>query len=675
MAAMAIVAALIYRLETGIGQKITVSVHDAVSKNTETDLPDWVYLRDTHYRRTCRHSLPRDTLPALSLTKDGRWLLPYKTYLPGIVDGWAGSIDLLSSYGLADDDLRDEKYLDGRNRTPAIGLKLAAQVDRLIGSMQYDRDLWRQAQARGLAWAPIRKPEENLDEDHWARRETFVEVDHPEEGRRYPYVGAKWYAPEVPWRAGPRAPRLGEHNARFLPDRDGAQGSGGPASSHPGGTRTAEPRAKSPLGKPFALDGVRVVDLTWLLASAGAGRYLAALGADVIKVEHSSRWDAIRFGPPRVALDGRAERDRAVAPIPNSQDSSPNRSGFFMEINAGKRAISLNLKHERGRELLWELIRISDIVIEGFSPGTMERMGFGYEALKAANPSVIYVQQSGTGQIGTYGSTRSFGPTAQALAGLSEMSGLPEPYAPAGIGYSYLDWFGAYNMANAILAALYRKKATGRGCYIDSSQVEAGTFLTGTAVLDHAVNGRTWQRYGNRSPYKPAAPHGIYRCAGVDRWIALACFTDHHWSAAMKVLGGDSLLDDPRFVDLDSRLAHQDELDTAISTLIEPWDEYELMDLLQGVGVPAGVCQNAEDRCERDPQLRETGWLRELEQTEIGWWPVKEMPARFSETPAYIGGAVDRHGPSYGEDNDDVFGSILGLSAGEIAALREEGVI
>jgi crotonobetainyl-CoA:carnitine CoA-transferase CaiB-like acyl-CoA transferase len=301
-------------------------------------------------------------------------------------------------------------------------------------------------------------------------------------------------------------------------------------------------------------------------------------------------------------------------------------------------------------------------------------MGLGYERLREINPKIVYVQQSGMGQIGTYGRLRSFGPTAQAFSGLSDMSGLPEPYPPAGIGYSYLDWFGAYQMALAMMAALYRQKQTGNGCWIDSSQAEVGLYLTGTAILEHSANGRQWSRFGNRSPYKAAAPNGAYRALGDDRWIAISAFSDEHWWALTKVLGHPGWTADPRLATLALRLANQDYLDALVNQATVEWDAFGLMDALQRAGVPAGVCQTAEDRYERDPQLKHLEWLVELNQSEIGTWPVKEVPVKFSETPPYIGGVLDRHGPSYGEDNDYVLRSILGLNQDQIAQLTSEGV-
>jgi crotonobetainyl-CoA:carnitine CoA-transferase CaiB-like acyl-CoA transferase len=229
-------------------------------------------------------------------------------------------------------------------------------------------------------------------------------------------------------------------------------------------------------------------------------------------------------------------------------------------------------------------------------------------------------------------------------------------------------------MALAMMAALYRQKQTGNGCWIDSSQAEVGLYLTGTAILEHSANGHRWSRFGNRSPYKHAAPHGAYRAAGEDRWIAIAAFTEEQWWALTKVLQRPGWAADPKLATLALRLANQDYLDALVNQATIAWDAFALMDALQRAGVPAGVCQTAEDRYERDPQLKHLEWLVELNQSEIGRWPVKEVPVKLSETPPYIGGVLDRHGPSYGEDNDYVLRTILGLSHDQVAKLAADGV-
>jgi crotonobetainyl-CoA:carnitine CoA-transferase CaiB-like acyl-CoA transferase len=687
--AIAILAALAYRMETGRGQALTTSVHEAVNTITESDIPDWLYTRRPHDRRTCRHSqpdqddpdLPREAVVPVSgqiaATKDGRWVLPYRTYLSAAsgVSSRRSIVELLRKYGFAalDDPAYDDSDYCER---PDVAARIDDLVERLIGSYTSSAPIWQSALELGLTWAPVRKPEENAFDDHWAQRETFTDVEYPELGETFKQVGARWFAPGLPWRSGPRAPTVGEHTAEILSEvaAETAKPNGTPAVTI---THRSDPDVRGPSGSPFALAGVRVIDLGWVIASSGGPRFLAALGAEVIKVEHESRLDPLRWpnvGP--IPDGGRAERDQATRPIIPSPTTSPNRSGSFMDTNAGKRSLSLNLKHPRGREILAELLRSADIVVDGYSPGTMERMGFGYEAtLRELNPRLVYVQQSGFGQHGTYGRFRAFGPTAQAFSGLSEMSGLPSPYPPAGIGFSYLDTLGACNMAIGMLAGLYRQRLTGQGCWIDGSQSELGVYLSGTAVLDRFVNGREWNRFGNRSPHKPAAPSGVYRTAGVDRWIAISAFTESQWYRLARVLGVDESTSDDRLATLELRIANHDYLDALIGPVVERWDGAELMMSLQHEGIPAGICETAQDRCEWDPQLAHLRWLVELEQSEIGQWPVRDVPFKLSATASYVGGRLRRHGPSYGEDNRYVLGELLNLSESEIAGLERDGVL
>ena len=295
--------------------------------------------------------------------------------------------------------------------------------------------------------------------------------------------------------------------------------------------------------------------------------------------------------------------------------------------------------------------------------------------MKRIRPDIIYIQQAGMGAHGTYGRMRTVGPVAAAFGGQGDMSGLPEPAMPVGWGYSYLDWMGAYGYALALLGALFHRDRTREGQWIDASQCESGLFLTGTTILDWSANDRTWRRYGNRSPYKPAAPHGAYRCQGDDRWIAIACFTEAEWRAVADVAGHLEWLHDPRFATLDDRLLHQDALDALVEAWTVSQDRYALMMQLQRAGVAAGVCQNAEDRCDYDPQLHHLKWLTEVTGTKIGTWPVYELPMKFSRTPAYVGGPIDRGAPCYGEDNAWVLTEMLGMTTSDVERLAEEGVI
>ena len=538
-------------------------------------------------------------------------------------------------------------------------------VQRFVRCFTYEDVPWREAQEAGMLWAPLRKPHENAMDEHWLKRQSCTDVEHPELGRSFRYATSKWLATRTQWSVGRRAPLLNEDAASVTPER---------APDIPiiaADARPPQNEQLSPRGKPFPLHKIRILDFTWFLASAGGTRFLAAFGAESIKVELKSHPDTRMAAMAPVG--GRAARDTATAPLPGVTD--PDMGGQFNNKNPGKRGISLNVRHPKGLEIARRLVAMSDIVAEGFSPGVLDSLGLGYDAMRAIKPDIIYVQQSGMGAQGVYGRFRTVGPIANSFSGLSEMSGLPEPAPPAGWGYSYLDWMGAYSFSLAMLTALFHRARTGEGQWVDASQAEVGLLISGTTILDWSANGRIWSRYGNRSPFKPAAPHGAYPSAGDDRWIAIACFTDAEWRALAQVAGHPEWASDARFKDLASRLKHQDALDALVTGWTKSREGYETMMLLQRAGVPAGVCQNAGDRCDHDPQLAALSWLTEVTGTKIGRWPIAEVPIKLSESPAYIGGRIDRGAPCYGEDNEYVYGELLGISSAEIKALAEEGVI
>lgn len=425
----------------------------------------------------------------------------------------------------------------------------------------------------------------------------------------------------------------------------------------------------------FPLKGVRILDGTWLLASGGGPRYLSALGAEVLHFEWKGSLDFLRFSTVLSPEGGREERKAATAPIPMTPTASLNRGGYFNDINAGRRGISLNMHHPKGKELFKRLLAISDVFAEGMTATTLERWNIPFSEMLKINPRIVYCQQPGFGYHGNYRDYRIVGPVAQAVSGITEQIGLPDPYPPAGWGYSYLDWGGAYNLAIGILAGLSYQRRTGKGIWIDSSQVEAGLSYSGTAILDKEANGRAYQRTGNRSPNKPAAPHAAYRCRGRDRWIAIAVFTEEEWDRFCAAVGRPAWTSDRRFATLALRLENESDLDAAVETWTLEQDPFDAMRLLQEAGVRAGVCQTSEDRVDHDPQLKHLEWLVELPQSEIGTWPVKDLPIKFSRTPAHQGGIIGRASPSYGEDNEYVYGEILGLSSAEIQALADDDAI
>ena len=491
------IGALIDRGRSGRAQTLHTAVHDAVAKNTELDLMSWVYRRARYFRQTCRHAAEVvSPLPMIGPTKDGRWVM-------ALPRGRSQSlIDFLDSYDMAA-DLNDVPPEAGGANTRSRGetaAHLQEVAQRLIRKFRFEDVPWRDAQDLGHLWAPLRKPHENALDPHWWERGSFARVEHPEHDTEFVYTSSKWVSSETSWKVGPRAPLLGEHNEEILDELASRK----PPSAYGISPREAGERemgteaqlfgrvgvARSRWGTAFPLEGVRILDFTWWLASGGAPRFLSALGAEDIKVEWHQNMD-LRVGMAQFPQGGKAARQALGVnddPLP-PDNSTINRSGQFNDFHAGHRGLSLNLRDPRGLEIAKRLVAVSDIVAEGFSPGVMERWGLGYEVMKEIKPDIIYLSQSGMGQVGVYGRYRTVGPIAASFAGVSELSGLPEPYAPAGWGYSYLDWFGAYNLANAMMAALYYRDRTGKGQWIDSSQVDAGIYLNGTSVLEWSANG------------------------------------------------------------------------------------------------------------------------------------------------------------------------------------------
>jgi crotonobetainyl-CoA:carnitine CoA-transferase CaiB-like acyl-CoA transferase len=427
----------------------------------------------------------------------------------------------------------------------------------------------------------------------------------------------------------------------------------------------------------FPLNGIRVADLSWLLAGAGTSTILAHLGAEVIRVEWPGRLEftrAERYAPVPLAPGKREVPYRKYidgrGPLPN-----PNRSGVFNDRNAGKWGITLNLNRAEGRALFVRLVAISDIVLENFSATQMAKWGLGYEQLRAVKPDLIYLQLAGFGNSGPYRDYRSFGPPSQSFAGLSYQSGLPER-EPAGWGYSYLDHTPPYYGAMAVMAAVYYRNRTGRGQYIDQAQYEPGLGITGTAILDYVANGRPYRRTGNRSPHLPAAPHGAYRCASADEWIAIGVFSDREWRALCAAMGDPAWSADARFATMDGRLAHQDALDRLLEAWTGEHDKYDLMYRLQAAGVRAGAVQSNKDRVEVDPQLKVRDFFVHLDHSEIGVRPItRTVTPKLSRTPSHPGGRTHRCAPCVGEDNAYVYQELLGLSERELQDYDERSVI
>jgi benzylsuccinate CoA-transferase BbsF subunit len=390
--------------------------------------------------------------------------------------------------------------------------------------------------------------------------------------------------------------------------------------------------------QPFPLDGVRVLDFTWVVAGPVTTRLLADLGADVIKVE---RRDAVDFGDRRGGLSGALMR--------------------------GKRSVVLNLADARGVRLARRLALASDVVIDNFSARVMTNLGLDYDELRKLRADVICVRMTGFGLTGPDRDHVSYGPTLQALTGYTLL--MAEPGGPpSGFGYSYSDLAGGNLGALAVLAALWQRRRTGHGQLVDLAQLEAVASLVGPVLLDRAVHGGVSVPTGNASQEAPAAPHGVYPCAGEDRWIAITVFTDAEWAAFARVAGWGQ---DERFATGDGRLRHAGELDRLVAAWTRDRRADDTAALLQRAGVPAGIVADAEQLCAHDPQLASRGHFVDVPTPEGSTVRMDGPPFLLSETPAHPSGP----GPLLGEHVEAILSGILGMQSAEIAALSEAGVV
>ena len=410
---------------------------------------------------------------------------------------------------------------------------------------------------------------------------------------------------------------------------------------------------------PGALSSFRICDFTGQLAGAGATKWLASFGAEVIRIEdpvRRGRWDILRGVPPFV------DERRGI-----------EMGGGFNNHNTDKLGITLNLRTERGKELLTRLIEVSDVVSENFAKGVLERWGFGYDRLREIKPDIIYVSNCGFGHEGPYSDFKSWGPIAQAVSGLTFASGLPGE-EPAGWGYSYMDHTGAYYMAMAILLALLHRQRTGEGQWVDLACTDAAVTLNGPALLDWSVNGRPLRREGsphsNRNQWPAMAPHGIYPSLGDDDWVAIACRDQRDWQALAGVIGAE-WCGLPQFADVPARLSAQDELDAYLGAWTAERSKYDAEELLAAVGVPGAPVQKPEERIDLDPNTGDFGLWPTARHTEMGAVRVDGQPVRLSKTDW----SIERGAPCLGEHTEEVLARLLGLDAAAIADLREAGAI
>jgi len=393
----------------------------------------------------------------------------------------------------------------------------------------------------------------------------------------------------------------------------------------------------------LALEGIRVLDFTWIHAGPSATRILSDQGAQVIKVE-SNQALAVVGGPSSNTARGLGQRHN---------------------WNAGKRSISLNMKTDAGKNLARRLVAVSDVVAENFSGRVMPGWGLDYEGVRKIKPDIIMLSMSGFGRSGPWKDRVSYGQTLQAWSGFTNLTGFPDT-RPSGPASAYSDAVGGMTGAQAVLLALIQRANTGLGQWIDVSQMEAMSTLLGPLALELSANksNKTGvQRTGNRLSHGGGALHGAYRCQGNDRWVAITVFTDEEWGSFVNAIGSPAWASEDRFATVDSREEHADDLDTLVESWTLNQSAEAAMQLLQTAGVAAGVVQTGEDMANNDPQLRERGTFQQVPDAAGVLRTIERAPYKLSRTP----GSVTRGAPEFGADQDFVLSEILGLNDEELA--------
>ncbi len=394
-----------------------------------------------------------------------------------------------------------------------------------------------------------------------------------------------------------------------------------------------------------ALAGIRVLDLGRFLAAPWAGVLMAEQGAEVIRLERPGGESDRHLG--LTALDGQGMS--------------------FHVANLNKKAITLDIRHPKGKAILRKLVQASDIVLENFSPGGAEVMGISYDVLKEMRPDIIYVSVSGFGHSGPYSQRLAFDPIVKAMSGTMSITGYPGT-PPTRDGSPWVDFLTPTNATVGALAALYHREKTGEGQMVEVAMIDSALAVACRVFVDYMVRGIVRQQMGNQSPY---ASQNAYRTG--DGWMFLAT-VQAIWKRFCRMIGREDLISDPRFATDELRFENRADLDPIIQEWMKDKTNAELGEMLEKARIPHGPVLNGA-QVATDPHFRARGMIVELDYAG-GQFPGKKfvapgVPIRLSKTP----GKVESAAPTVGQNNEEIYCGLLGYSKSELAALQAEGVV
>ncbi|ODT82472.1 MAG: hypothetical protein ABS76_07585 [Pelagibacterium sp. SCN 64-44] len=620
-------AALLVRDSSGLGQHVDISMQEVITSSLAVTQPWYSFSGGVQGRRKPSGSSFEQVTPC----KDGYFIIQQG----GGSVAWDTIADFFDSK-----EMKAPRFADPATR-PANG----AELDRLITQASKDRtmnEMFRTAsEAYKLLIGIVQTPADLLACPQLAARDYFATVEQPGIGTlNVPF--RLFGMSETGMTLRHPAPGLGEHQEVLdaLP-------------AYP-----AAGVAPAPGIDELPLKGIRILDISNVFSLPYATALLCDLGAEVIKIEGPSRIDVSRGAAYGVF----AENDPG--------EDSWNRNSTFNTLNRGKKSLCIDLRSGEGQAALRDLIAVSDVIAENFTPRVMKGWGLDYPNLSKLNPAIIMASCSGYGGNGPYSTYPAQATTQEATHGLAHVTG----YAggpPSKAGQSFVDFLAAWSLVAGILTALRHRRRTGRGQWVDVAMYQAGCTVIGEKLLDSQVNGATVERIGNRHPWQ--APQGVYPCTGEDQWCAVTVQSDAEWRALCRVIGRSDLADDPGFGTAPARMTRHDEIDELLSGWTAGRSKAEAMVELQAAGVRAGAVLDAAD-LHTDPHLAQRGLLEQLSfPTERGIGPklVLGRPWKFSR----LAPAVCGPGPALGADNVDILRELLGYHPSRIASLEADGII
>jgi benzylsuccinate CoA-transferase BbsF subunit len=397
------------------------------------------------------------------------------------------------------------------------------------------------------------------------------------------------------------------------------------------------------------LESIRVIELTTGAAGPTVAKCLAEYGAEVIRIESRKRGDGHRGGNNKARW---------------------NKSPDFGKLSRNKKSVTINMATDRGKDLVRDLIRESDVVIENFSLRVMDRWGMSYDQLRAIKPDIIMIRLKGLGATGPYASHVTWGPNLLCLMGMTYLWNHHDTPSPTGEARTqHPDFMSGVAGAGAVMSALLRRARTGEGAYIDSSQIEVGAFFLAPQYMDYLVNGIDPQPAGNHKA--GAGPYGAYPCAGEDKWCAIAVESQGQWQAFCQAIGSPSWCADERFATAAGRDTNRAALDELVGDWTSQRSGDEVTQVLQAAGVGAAPIQDVEDQLYHNPQFEARKLFNNMEEPEMGPIVTEDPPLKMSGSPP----VVHRHAPLMGEDTDQVMRDVLHLSDSQIADLTEQGIL